>query len=174
MNAQIRLPVIKTGKEACSVCEGLCCKSHPGATEPKHWMSGGGGNELDFDKIEAALLTGRWVIDVSYKDNEMDIYYLRPAMSNSNSIFDIQMRLMKDHCTFLTPLGCELESRYRPYECLSLEPKIRVEPDGPITHLCRHPGDRQYGIEPLLKLWKPHSEDILAMGDLLVELSEAS
>lgn len=118
--------------EICTPCGGACCQHLPGATSPDDW--GAPDREVMTERISAALATGRWSIDHwegRYSDDyprlRRDVQWIAPALAEQgkDDLFyaaDAGGSVSSYPCTFLTPVGCELELAARPIECRALEP----------------------------------------------------
>lgn len=94
----------------CLSCGSCCCKHIPGIFHPEQF-----NNQ---EEIKALLLTGDYAIDCWEAENS--IYYLRPATTNGESIFDFSWG---GQCIFLTQKGCKLNRENMPAGCLGLKPK---------------------------------------------------
>ncbi len=167
MNARIKLPVLLTGAKACETCKGECCKRYPGASLPSQW---GDGDEPDWDLIEQALLSKKWVIDWwdSYPDPH-NRYYIRPARMR-HRVFDGNAMVSGSPCNFLTDEGCSLSESKRPAECLSLTPQITVTEDNsePILE-CYHSDPEADGRSAISEAWLEHSEMLEFVGQMVLE-----
>lgn len=173
------LPVIQTvtvheGAEACAMCKGACCKHVPGETAPRQWMRSG---EIDWERVERAFLSGKWVIDWWEGDPRYDDYgydesrvscapYIRPRHSTSKEGLYDNLFFAQGDCLFLTESGCTLpetlgptssESEYeRPAGCAALVAKL-VEKNGEFETECDYPDGKQFKREAAT-LWIPYSE----------------
>jgi hypothetical protein len=181
------LPVIQTGPEACAKCKGACCKHIPGETVPRQWMlsqepGSQGYLAIDWDKVEEAFLSGKWVIDWWEGDPRNDSYedgsittapYIRPRHSGSRVGLIDTLIFPTGSCAFLTESGCSLPevsdpndptSLERPAGCTNLVAKIEEKDDGKIERHCDYPDGKHFKREAAI-LWIPFRERLLEAVD---------
>lgn len=173
------LPVIQTGPEACAKCKGACCKGLPGETLPRQWMFSQwpgtpGYNVIDWERVEEAFLSGKWVIDWWEGDPRAEreedervssAPYIRPRHSESRDGLRDDIIFGQGNCVFLTESGCTLpellidnpSSPERPAGCTYLTAKLEEKEDGEIELHCDYPDGKQFKRSAAI-LWLPFSE----------------
>lgn len=164
------------GEEACTKCEGACCKRFPGETLPEQWKVDG---ELDWDKIKQALISKRWVVDWMERDHEWypegaygNAPFIRPAHENSAAVLDTDTPLdLETACTFLGVSGCSLASDDRPAGCRALEAYLVESEDG-LDRQCGYRGITAFKSF-VAKSWFPYREQLLSTAAIAQEHIES-
>ena len=101
--------------ELCKSCKGRCCKNMPGCCHPDDF-------DNDFEKVKAALLSGRYTLDMWEQDSDPRCHwFVTPAdIKHVNELTHYSWGNVP--CNFLTPDGCELAPEQRPKECKETVP----------------------------------------------------
>ena len=139
----------------CSDCGCVCCQKYPGTSLPDDWTDESG--EVDWDKIEMALRSGLYVIDVAFPMNTAfnKMPRVRPADVLSDGVFDDKIKDGLLSCVFWREgFGCSMAAEDRPTGCTSLVPKPGLRCDWEVENF----GKFSIGA------WWPHRLRLLEMG----------
>jgi len=110
----------------CTKCGGRCCKTLPGAAEPKDF--GAPNKKILIARVSAALASSEWCFDWWEGDPRPGrrrerierAYFMRPAVKGH--VGERFHPAWKGECALLTKKGCSLEYGERPVGCRGLKP----------------------------------------------------
>ena len=104
-------------KVLCARCAGACCKTAPGICMPEDFKA-----PLK-KSLKRALKSGKYIAN-SYMgwDPDDEQYYIQPATKSGG--------YGEGECIFLTPSGCRLQLKNRPFTCRTMVPKQNMECEG--------------------------------------------
>lgn len=175
-----KLTIIKTGKEACRICKGACCRGTPGESLPKKWLKEDG--RLDKEKVKRALASGLWSIDIwdagnpktgKLRGGEVSWPILKPARIGKGvgGVYDFRLSFDSTPCVFLTESGCRLEDTQRPEGCSELVSRISIF-EKEITRHCAYPNDVSFRRRAAIE-WMDHAEELFEIGNIVESYMES-
>lgn len=146
----------------CGLCKGQCCKNLAGSYTPEDIGT------ITPEHILDLLNTGKYAIDwwdgdarftlvdTSRYYNLSRTYYLRPRHRNLPAIAKLND---PDHapstCINLTPKGCSLSFKERPYQCKALIPNFNKETNEPNCMIKR---DDMASRQDIAIMWVPYQK----------------